>query len=83
MHKSISPSSPDGSERLVVLVGVRAGTLDVEEFVLGRGQLVLLVHAVTAVAVDVTVVDLHRRLRVQAGTGWFCKDGHKATRVQD
>ena len=60
-------TSPDGSERLVVLLAVRAGTLDVEELV------VLLVHAVTAVAVGVAVVHLHRRLGVQTGTGRFCR----------
>lgn len=65
-------NSPDGSERLVILISIRAGTLDEEELFLRGGQLVLLVHAVTAVAVGVTVVHLHGRLRVQTGTGWLC-----------
>lgn len=69
-----NPASPDGPERLVVLLAVCAGTLDEEELVFGGGQLVLLVHAVAAVAVHIAVVHLHRRLGVQTGTGRFCRD---------
>ena len=64
--------SPDGSERLLVLLAVRARPLDEEQLVLGGG-LVLLVHALTPVAVHVAVVHLHRRLGVQTGTGRFCR----------
>ncbi len=73
--------SPDGSERLVVLLAVRAGTLDEEELVVGCGELVLLVHAVAAVTVHVTVVHLHRCLGVQTGTGRLCRDTQ--SRVSD
>lgn len=71
------PASPDGSERLVVLLALHE-----VEFVFRSGRLVLLVHAVASVAADVAVIDLHRGLGVQVGTGGLCRNTRSAVSEQ-
>lgn len=70
-HQFQSSASPDRSDRLVILLAVCAGTPE-EDLVFG-GLLVLLVHAVTSIAVHIAVY-LHRRLWVHTRTGWLWRN---------